>query len=197
MTQIFVSYSRKDSPIAKSLTKHLRGDFGVDGVWLDDRIRFGQDFWEEILQAIGSCKVFLFLVSDDSLTSSYCMGELMEAYRLHKRIIPIFVRDTRQSLPHPLPQLDFCDMRPGINKSVYEELRDTIQQYLDQAEKQGHVMPINPFPTQFPGYPVVINQGSIVGNGSGNTINNGLPSWAVVAMALMIMVVMIFILTQS
>lgn len=197
MAQIFISYSRIDGRIAKALTKRLRGDFGVDDVWLDDRIHFGQYFWEEILQAIGSCKVFLFLVSDNSYTSSYCMGELMEAYRLRKRIIPILVRDTLQSLPHPLPEVNFCDMRHGINKPVYNKLRHIIQGYLDQHEKHYLREPIKPSPTKFPGYPVVINRGSIVGDGSGNTINNGLPSWAILVMALMIMVFMVFILTHS
>lgn len=193
MTQIFVSYSRKDSPIATALTKHLRGDFGVDDVWLDDRVRFGQDFWEEILYAIESCKVFLFLVSDDSLTSPYCMGELMEAYRLHKQIIPVLVRNTKQSLPHPLPQLDFCDITNGIRKNIYDELVQSIDRYLTSIPDEQAGIPLSPQPTQFPGYPVRIdNRGGIIG-GSQNTINNSLSSWIMVWIVVVLIIAVIIL----
>jgi predicted DNA-binding protein YlxM (UPF0122 family) len=162
----------------------LRGDFGTHHVWFDDRIRFGDDFWQVILDAIASCDVFLFLVSDDSLASSYCMGELMEAYRLQKSIIPVFVRDTTQTLPQPLSKLDFCDMKNGIRKNIYDELVQSINAYSRSIPAKEELIPLSSQPTPFPGYPIEIdNRGGMIG-GSNNTINNGLSSWVIVLIVL-------------
>ncbi len=92
MTGIFISYSRKDSAVARKLIQEFRS-INLD-VWVDwEDIPPAVDWLDQVLQGIEQADAFIFLVSPDSTASEVCKVEVEHARKNHKRIIPILVRD--------------------------------------------------------------------------------------------------------
>ena len=90
MSDIFISYSRRDSPHALALTERLRGD-GM-GVWIDlHGIEAATSWSKEIVQAIKECKVFCLLISEASLASHNVVKEVSIASELRRPILPLDV----------------------------------------------------------------------------------------------------------
>ncbi len=90
MSDVFISYSRKDIAFARLLRESLQQS-QID-TWIDwDRIPVGGRWWEEICQAIENANVFMFIISKNSIGSSICRDEINLALKNHKRIIPIIV----------------------------------------------------------------------------------------------------------
>jgi WD40 repeat protein len=92
MTGIFISYSRKDSVIARKLIEEFK-TIKLD-VWVDwEDIPPAVDWLDQVLQGIEQADAFVFLVSPDSAISEVCKVEVEHARKNHKRIIPVVVRD--------------------------------------------------------------------------------------------------------
>jgi len=92
MTQLFISYSRKDKDFARKLVARFL-EQQVD-VWIDwEDIPPSRDWWKEIERGIEEADVFIFLVSPDSINSKVCGEEIVHAVRNGKRLIPVVVRN--------------------------------------------------------------------------------------------------------
>ncbi|MFN8412511.1 MAG: TIR domain-containing protein [Anaerolineales bacterium] len=92
MTDVFISYSRKDSGTARKLIQELKS-INME-VWVDwEDIPPAVGWLEQILEGIERSDAFIFLVSPDSAASEVCKVEVEHARKNHKRIIPILVRD--------------------------------------------------------------------------------------------------------
>src|SRR6266542_4170606 len=92
MAKLFVSYSRKDSIIARKLIDALK-DLQQD-VWVDwEDIPPAVDWLEQIFRGIEGSDAFIFLVSPDSIASDVCNVEIGRAKLNNKRIIPVVLRD--------------------------------------------------------------------------------------------------------
>ena len=92
MSKLIVSYSRKDSTVARKLIdsfKQINFDVWVD--WEDIPPAVG--WLEQILRGIEESDVFVFLISPDSVASEVCKVEIEHAAKNNKRIIPIVLRD--------------------------------------------------------------------------------------------------------
>jgi len=88
MTDVFISYSRKDSDFTRRLTNEL--EKRNQDVWIDwQDIPRGSDWLNEIYTGIESANIFLLIVSQHSLTSQICNDEIAYARRVNKRIVPI------------------------------------------------------------------------------------------------------------
>ena len=102
MTKVIVSYSRKDSAIARKVIeafKSIELDAWVD--WEDIPPAVG--WLDQILRGIEESDAFIFLLSPDSIASEVCNVEIGHAEKNHKRIIPIVVRDVDRRAPvHPM-----------------------------------------------------------------------------------------------
>ena len=91
MADVFLSYSRLDGQFVGRLASALeaRGK----GVWVDvEGIRDGEVFPEALRRAIESSDAFVFVISPDSVHSSFCEEEVEHAARLNKRIVPLSLR---------------------------------------------------------------------------------------------------------
>jgi len=88
-SHIFISYSRKDTNYVKNLVHDLR----LKGfpVWIDDRIDFGDSWSRVIFQKISECKVFIVIMSKDSVKSKWVDRECLYADDEEKRIIPLLL----------------------------------------------------------------------------------------------------------
>ena len=92
MTQVFISYSRKDMEVARRLAEAFK-DQDLD-VWIDwEGIAPTVDWWREIEKGIEEADIFLFLISPDSAKSKICTREIEHANKNSKRLIPVVVRD--------------------------------------------------------------------------------------------------------
>ena len=88
MSDVFLSYSRRDSEFVGRLAAALQ-ERGKD-VWVDvEGIRDAEVFPEALRLAVESSDAFVFVISPDSVRSSFCEEEVTRAAELNKRIIPL------------------------------------------------------------------------------------------------------------
>jgi len=92
MTDVFISYSRKDSEFVRSL--YARLDEEDRNAWVDwDNIPLTADWLEEIKAGIEAADSFIYVISPDSVHSDVCAAELGHALENKKRLIPIVRRE--------------------------------------------------------------------------------------------------------
>ncbi|MBK9125883.1 MAG: SUMF1/EgtB/PvdO family nonheme iron enzyme [Chloroflexi bacterium] len=116
MAQFFVSYSRVDETFTKEFVSLLQNDLApapTHYVWYDRYLTGTQVWWQEILRQIAAADVFIYLLSNESVTSPYCQAEFEEARRLQKIVLTVQVRD-RTRLSDELADLQYVDMKQGI-----------------------------------------------------------------------------------
>ncbi len=91
MPQIFVCYSRQNKEIVEILANDIE-ELGYS-VWFDSELTGGQKWWDQILERILKCDIFVFALSPEAQNSLACKLELKYASNLCKRILPILVAD--------------------------------------------------------------------------------------------------------
>ena len=92
MTDVFISYSRKDTEFVRRLHAALaeqKRDIWVD--WED--IPATADWWAEVQAGIEAANSFVFVISPDSVMSDICRNEVEHAVSNNKRMVPIMFRD--------------------------------------------------------------------------------------------------------
>ena len=100
---IFVSHSSKDDDFGLRLVQDLRKAFGSpDAVWYDSEggLYGGDSWWSRIVSVLGTCDVFIIVLSPNSMNSKWVMRELDIAMVESKRIVPVLYRQ--------------CDIRPDL-----------------------------------------------------------------------------------
>lgn len=112
--KLFISYSRVDTQFTYGYVARLRRMFPGSGVWFDEELHGGDNWWNAILDQIEFCDIFIYLLSNESLMSPYCRAELAEAQRLQKRIITVMVRP-RTKIPPELSDIQYVDMKNGVD----------------------------------------------------------------------------------
>lgn len=96
---IFISYSHKDKDWKNRLVTHL-GVLEEDGqlaLWEDNRIDAGDDWYEEIHQAMKQATVAVLLISANSLTSKFILREEVKQLLQRRReegvrIFPVIIK---------------------------------------------------------------------------------------------------------
>jgi len=118
LSDVFISYSRKDIAFARLIRESLQAS-QID-TWIDwERIPVGERWWDEICQSIENANVFMFIISKNSIGSSVCKNEIDHALQNHKRIIPIIVDNLQPDVIK-----DFAPELPQFNWIIFE--RDQI-----------------------------------------------------------------------
>ncbi len=114
MSDVFISYSRKDIAFARLIQESLQQS-QID-TWIDwERIPVGERWWNEICQAIENANVFMFIISNNSIGSSVCKDEIVHALKNNKRIIPIIVDNLK-----PAAIKEFAPELPQFNWIIFE-----------------------------------------------------------------------------
>ncbi len=137
MTGIFISYSRKDSTVARKLMQEFK-TINLD-VWVDwEDIPPAVGWLDQVLQGIERADAFVFLVSPDSAISEVCKVEVEHARKNFKRIVPILVRDVDAKTVVPtIRDLNWIQMREGDDfKTGLEKV--TVAINLDLEWLQEH-----------------------------------------------------------
>jgi len=136
-SEVFISYSRKDSDFARKLNQKLQatGRF----TWFDqESIASGVDFDQEIFKGIEKAHNFLFVISPDSVSSSFCERELQHAAQHHKRFIPVLWRETGQyegKLPKDYLNTQWIDFSSQDFDRAFQDLNlllDTDREHVEE-----------------------------------------------------------------
>ncbi len=119
MADIFISYSSIDREKAEQLTE-LLGSAGLS-VWIDKAGIEAATSWSgEITQAITDCKVFVILLSPNSITSHNVSKEVSLASERKKKILPIDL------IPVELPN-DLAYHLAGIQRTSLTNIDSIIR----------------------------------------------------------------------
>ena len=107
--EVFISYSRADSDLARRLNEALTSLGKL--TWFDqESIASGEDFRREIYQGIEISDNFVFIISPKSINSPYCSDEVEYAQKLNKRIITILHQKVAaKDLPPALASIQWLD----------------------------------------------------------------------------------------
>lgn len=94
MTELFISYSRKNKDFVSTLYERLQ-QAGRD-LWIDwQGIPDSTQWWQQIQKGIEAANNFVFIMTPESLASSVCVLEVAHAIASGKRIIPVVHEDAR------------------------------------------------------------------------------------------------------
>ncbi len=123
MSNIFISYNRQSEAIARTLADDIEA-LGHT-VWFDQELSGGQAWWDQILARVLDCHVFVFVLSQESLSSIACKREYGYAADLGKPILPVAVSGgvSTNLLPPALAQIQFVDYREQDRDAAFRLAR--------------------------------------------------------------------------
>ena len=145
---VFISYSRKDyvddnrHVIPGNALSKIKDMLTQNGLtyWFDEEgIYSGQEFTSVITKAIRTSRVFVFVSSKHSNSSTWTSNEIAIAKRLNKPIIPFCLDDSpyNDSVMMLIAALDYID---GRDQNVaYTKLVRAINYYIDKDYKEVNV----------------------------------------------------------
>lgn len=146
MPRIFISYSRVDAQFTRLLVGRLNTVYRPENVWYDEHLYGGVQWWQKILQEIAACDVFIYLLSNESVTSPYCHAEFTEAQRLQKPIVTVQIRD-KTKLSQQLQMIQYVDMKGGITDESLARLIRSIHEQAELPKKRRALWtPATPLP---------------------------------------------------
>ncbi len=116
MARIYINYSRADTSLVEQLVPLLEHAFPDDTVWYDRDSSTRADWSQQILSEIERCDLFIYLISNESLTAKQCQDEFYEALRLRKVCLSILIRPAADVAlaPPEQGQLNWIDMSGGL-----------------------------------------------------------------------------------
>lgn len=136
MSEIFISYSRKDKDFVSKLTSDLEKT-GWDVFWWetqkpDRKLQPGQNFEDVLSKEAGLAKYFLVVLSPDSLTSSWVPDELEAALRRERegrtKVVPLLFKPCEpQKLTRLIGKKYYADFTVDY-KTGFEKLSSTLGQ---------------------------------------------------------------------
>jgi WD40 repeat protein len=129
MSDVFVSYSRRDSQFVGKLAQSIE-DRGKQ-VWVDtEGIADAEVFPQAIRTAIEQSDAFLFVITPAAVDSSYCENEVDYARELGKRIVPVLrVAVPDASLPAEIRDRNWI---PFTEQDPYEPSVERLVRALDR-----------------------------------------------------------------
>jgi WD40 repeat protein len=142
---IFISYSSQNRNLVQTLSQDLEQ---LDHeIWFDKRLVGGQSWWDQILDALEKCDLFIFAMSQQSVDSYPCRLEYQYAKALNKNILPVQVADVNFSnLPPELSGLQTVDYRDPSQKQAGLKLALAINQMPAPATLPKPLPPRPPLP---------------------------------------------------
>lgn len=137
-TRAFLSHSDRDDQITEMIRRSILRE-GMP-VWIDrSHIQTGADFQQSINRGIELADTLVYLISPNSIRSSYCQQEFAYARQLHKRIIPLLVDDLPVDLVPPDQRaLQFIDCQNYQDPEVFQKAISKLIQTLKRHEVYDH-----------------------------------------------------------
>jgi len=129
MTDVFISYSRRDKVFTQKLVDALQA--AQREVWADwASIPAASDWDAEIKEGIEKTNTVLFLLSPEWIKSNECRKELIHAVQMGKRLLPILhiMPAEGQEVPPELAKLNWVYMRESDD---FDKAFQTLQGAMD------------------------------------------------------------------
>ena len=141
---VFICYSHKDQEYLDRLLIHLRPleKEGLIDVWVDTRLRAGDQWRAEIEQALDRASVAILLVSADFLASDFITENelpplLRKAQEQGTRIIPVILKPCRFAREKNLQQFQSFNnpketvvrMTAGKQEKLYDALAEEVERF--------------------------------------------------------------------
>ncbi len=105
---VFISYSKKQRDYARRLADNLlRQGFNV---WIDDRIDYGTNWWNEIVAAIQNCATLIVVMTPEAKESRWVQREVQLAENARKPIFPLLLEGDNWEL---FVLTQYLDVRDG------------------------------------------------------------------------------------
>ena len=125
-TDVFISYSRKDSDFVRKLNIALQN--AGKTTWFDqESIAAGMKFEEELYRGINAADNFLFIISPNAVESSYCKTEINYAQKQGKRLLTLLSTETlAESLPSTLRSLNWIDFAGNAFDKAFQNLIQSL-----------------------------------------------------------------------
>ena len=134
---VFISYSRLDREKADLICKYL-DQFNIS-YWIDrESVHHENNFKVEIIEAIQSSKILIFISSVNSNKSPNTVKEVSIAEKYGKVVIPIRIDDAAydMSLEYDLCNRDWMNFQEDVDYDVSaKRLFENIRFYLDRDGK--------------------------------------------------------------
>lgn len=131
MSEIFISYSRRDAEIIDKIVE-IFNQAGMS-VWLDrDDIKAGNSWRVQIVEAIDSCDAFVFMLSGNSAASKNVHKEVILAQDSGRAIFVMMLEPVKPpaEIRYQLAGLQFIDFQMlGFDKAV-DQLIKTLKEHL-------------------------------------------------------------------
>jgi hypothetical protein len=123
MKKVFVSYSRNNLEPVTQLIQDME-DMGISA-WHDQTLTGGQRWWDNILENIRTCDIFIFALSPESWDSEACNSELHYVSGLGKTVLPVQITDgvNLSLLTPPLSEFQVMDYRKCDKKAAFDLVR--------------------------------------------------------------------------
>jgi hypothetical protein len=141
MSDIFISYSRRDQAFVRALHGRLTAE--KREVWVDwEDIPPSAEWLAEIERAIEAADTVVFVISPDSTQSKTCRHECEHAARMGKRLVPVVVRDVdAATAPDAVARLNWLSfVAPDAFDRSYASLISTIETDLMWARAHARLL---------------------------------------------------------
>lgn len=124
MSQVFISYSRKDIDVVRQLAKDLENS-GFN-TWWDTTNLAGGDTWARtIQQALRASEYCIVVLSSDAVESVWVEKEYTYAIGLHIKVIPILYKTCE--VPMALANIHYIDFRGKKYKAGLQNLLNVLK----------------------------------------------------------------------
>ena len=136
MTQVFTSYSRRDTEVVDSIVARMT-QAGIT-VWIDrEAIKAGNQWRVQIVEAIDTCLAFILMLSPSSAASDNVRKEIDLSQESGRTIFALMldpVRPLPAAIRYQLAGLQFIDVQMlGFDQAV-DQLIETVKEHLAKFE---------------------------------------------------------------
>lgn len=121
---VFISFAKEDKSIVSRIEQIVRHGGGRGWQFVYD-LYGARDWVTEIQYKIDRCEVFLFVITEYSLKSEWCLKELQHAALSYKPIVTV-VLNSDITIPHPLNTIQYVlfDESPESGAKLTRALQD-------------------------------------------------------------------------
>lgn len=124
--RLFVSYAHVDKfNVDNWLVRNLH-DASYD-VWTDDRLLAGQDWQNQLADAISKCDALVYAMTPESIASTVCQWEVDTARNLGKPVVPVLMQ-ARTPIPPYLAKTQYVDFSAGPTPGAVAKLLGGLSQ---------------------------------------------------------------------
>ncbi len=128
MAKVFVSYSTKNEKLLQKFIEFMRLGMGVEKrdifcTVFSNALPTGDEFVREIKEKMEQCEVVISLITEEYLSSKFCVMEMGAAWALSKHFFPLIMVSHQKLNDTPLMGIQMRKLGDEQDLStVYEEL---------------------------------------------------------------------------